>query len=146
MSNITYDSARISNISVSQLDYQEKGSTSAFTRTVKAVVSSSRVIWTLDVQNNTTYNIQFQAAVRIPNGEGAAVMYAFASTDINGVSERNGAVIYKVGDASDNIGFVTGVNGPNTFAILSTSSTPIGTLVNAKIDVVKVSSVPRTVG
>ena len=155
MANITYDSAKISNISVSQLDYTGRGSTfsldppntTAFTRIVHTVISSSsRTVWTLEVERNTTYSIQFQVSARIPDGEGLSALYAFAATDINGVSERNGAVIYKIGDASDNVGFVTGVNGPNTVAILVTNSTPVGTIISAKIDIVKVSSTPRAVG
>jgi len=152
MSKITYDSAVITDLSLSRCDYVGRGSTlslesssaTAFTRIVNTLISpSSRVVWTLAVERNTTYNIQFQVSARIPNGEGLSALYAFAATDINSTSERNAAIIYKIGDASDNVGFLVGVNGVNTVAILATNSTPIGTTINAKIDVVKVYSSPR---
>lgn len=152
MSSITYDSAKISTVSSTSINYTSGLPTVdpnalAYTTVSRATVSSaSRVVWVLNTQVNTTYTIQFQVSARIPNGEGLSALYGFSSTDVNGTSERNGVIVYKIGDASDDIGFLIGEQSPGVVTISATTTTPVGTVIVSKIDVVKVSSRPRVIG
>lgn len=149
MSNIIYDSAKISNLNVSMLDYNgvetsfNESKSGVFTRTIRIAIHDETPIWRLYVHRNAAYNIQLQIVARAPDGRGMTGLYAYEVTDTNGVRDFSGVVVYKTGAAADDIKFLIDDEGePGFVNIRSPSSTPSGTVVSAKIDIVSVRSTP----